>query len=146
MINVDEYYQSSSRSNKVRIMNQILDKVCLLANFHLNPLDFIRQLQRWIGGSTREAIWERVEKPSLNKRGEGASDFSCHTLGTNHWSIFLASWHLTSHLHNHYHQCSCLMKSNEFGWKFASKQTISSIWFIILTLRGDNCMLLAHRP
>ena len=29
--NVDEYFQSSSRSNKVEIMNQILDIVCLLA-------------------------------------------------------------------------------------------------------------------
>ena len=46
-------------------------------------------------------------------------------------------WHLTSHLHQSIppiHLCSCLMKSNEFGWKFASKQTISSIWLIILTL------------
>ena len=47
---VDEYYQSSSRSNKVGVMNQILDIVCLLANFHPSSLDFIRQLQRWIGG------------------------------------------------------------------------------------------------
>ena len=92
--------------NRVRIINQILDIVCLLANFHPNSLDFIRQLQRWIGGidwwrwlvkcqkhsktsghqidtedviiidreerwferGVREAIWERVEKPSLNKR------------------------------------------------------------------------------
>ena len=87
--------------NKVKIMNQILNIVCLPANFHPN------------------------------------SDFNCHTLGTNHWSIFLAKWHLTSHLHQSIspiHLCSCLMKSNEFGWKFASKQTISSIWFIILTL------------
>ena len=36
--------------DEVRIMNQILDIVCLLANFHPNSLDFIRQLQRWIGG------------------------------------------------------------------------------------------------
>ena len=35
--------------NRVRIINQILDIVCLLANFHPNSLDFIRQLQRWIG-------------------------------------------------------------------------------------------------
>ena len=34
----------------VRIMNQILDIASLLANFHPNSLDFIRQLQRWIGG------------------------------------------------------------------------------------------------
>ena len=36
--------------NRVRIINQILDIVCLLAKFHPNSLDFIRQLQRWIGG------------------------------------------------------------------------------------------------
>ena len=48
--NVDEYYQSSSRNNKARIMNQIPDIVSLLANFHPNSLDFIRQLQRWTGG------------------------------------------------------------------------------------------------
>ena len=38
--------------------------------------------ERWFERGVREAIWERVEKPSLNKRG--ASDSSCHTFGTNH--------------------------------------------------------------
>ena len=35
------------------------------------------------------------------------------------------------------HLYSCLKKSNEIGWKFESKQTLSSIWFIILTLFYD---------
>ena len=131
--------------NRVRIINQILDIVCLLANFHPNSLDFIRQLQRWIGGIDwwRWLVKCQFEKPFGSEwkshpwTSAGASDSSCHTFGTNHWSIFLANWHLTSHLHQSIppiHLCSCLMKSNEFGWKFASKQTISSIWLIILTL------------
>ena len=38
--------------------------------------------ERWFERGVREAIWERVEKPSLNKHG--ASVFNNHTLGTNH--------------------------------------------------------------
>ena len=89
--------------------------------------------ERWF--ERGEAIWERVEKPSLNK--QGAFVFKYHMHGTNHWSIFLANWLLTSEQLQSItpvHLCSCLMKSNEIGWKFASKQTLSSIWFIILTL------------
>ena len=33
----------------VKIINQILDMVCLLANFYPISLDFFRQLQRWTG-------------------------------------------------------------------------------------------------
>ena len=44
--------------HEVRIINQILDKVCLLANFRPISLDFIRQLQRWTGGKqTLSSIW-----------------------------------------------------------------------------------------
>ena len=38
--------QSKTNNLKVRVINQILDIVCLFANIHLISLDFCRQLQR----------------------------------------------------------------------------------------------------
>ena len=47
---VDEYYQSSSQSNKVRNHESNTGYSLLTCKFYPNSLDFIRQLQRWIGG------------------------------------------------------------------------------------------------
>ena len=121
----------------VRIINQILDKVCLLGNFHPISLDFFRQLQRWIGGYWLELLTGHV------------------SVGKEYWSV-IGSRHVivgnagpcvcsrrvspnvprmtSGQSIPPIHLCSYLKKSNEIGWKFAREQTLSSIWFIILTL------------
>ena len=121
----------------VRIINQILDKVCLLGNFHPISLDFFRQLQRWIGGYWLELLTGHV------------------SIGKEYWSV-IGSRHVivgnagpcvcsrrvspnvprmtSDQSIPPIHLCSYLKKSNEIGWKFAREQTLSSIWFIILTL------------
>ena len=82
-------------------------------------------------GKSRKALTKQA-------RGPPASAFNYHMLRTNHWSTFLAHWHLTSQQLQsippiEFHLCSCLKKSNEIGWKFVkSKQTLSSFWVIII--------------
>ena len=80
--------------------------------------------ERWFERGVREAIWKRVEKPFLNKHGglrfqllhvcdQSLINIPCQlTLDQSSSSV------LPTHL------CSCLMKSNEFGLKFAGKLKI----------------------
>ena len=74
--------------NKVRIMNQILDTVCLLADFHPNSLDFIRQLQRWIGGID---WWRWLVKCQL-ARNIGLSEWVKNTLSPMVYLLALSQW------------------------------------------------------
>ena len=124
----------------VRIINQILDKVCLLWNFHPISLDFFRQLQRWIGGYWLELLTGHV---SIGKE-------YWSVIGSRHVIVGNAGPRVCSRRVSPnvprmtsdqsippIHLCSYLKKSNEIGWKFARKQTLSSIWFIILTLFYD---------
>ena len=97
----------------------------------------LTQENRWFERGVPEAIWlwERVEKPSLNK--DGGFRFQL----PHAWAQSLINIPCQLTLDRQQlqsippiHLCSCLKKSNEIGWKFAShvsKQTLSRIWFII---------------
>ena len=68
--NIDVCYDSSSRWIKYGIINQILDWPFCCGKFSSNLIGLLQAtaespMLNWYW----EAIWERIEQPSLNKRG-----------------------------------------------------------------------------
>ena len=45
--------------------------------------------------SVKEAVWERIEQPTLNKKGEGETT-TYLTHGTRHFMVFLVASHVTN--------------------------------------------------
>ena len=102
---------------------------CKASNHSFKPEEVVilDKEDRWFKGGVREAIWERVEQPAVNKKGDFAS--SCHMHGMRRSDVFPAVYHVTN------------QKPDEV-WSFQTQRSqselqklISSIWlnlFVIL--------------
>ena len=77
----------------------------------------------WQRRGIKEAIWERVESLTLNRKGGGGSSARCHTLGTGPSTPFLNVCHMTAN-------CYVTKFTDEDRW-FWSKHLLSKLRFKI---------------
>ena len=62
-------------------------------NVECHDVIILDREEQWHKQSIREAVWERIEQPSLNKKGDYVSTY--HTPGTGHFMVFPVAFHVT---------------------------------------------------
>ena len=69
---------------------------CKASNHSFKPEEVVilDKEDRWFERGVREAIWERVEQPALDKEGAFASN--CRTHGMRRSDVFPTAYHVTN--------------------------------------------------
>ena len=92
----DMWIWSFYRPSSNEAQNSVVYNHCKASNHSFKPEEAIilDKEARWFRRGVREANWEWVEQPALNKKG--GSVFSCRTHGMKRSEVFPAVYHVTN--------------------------------------------------